>query len=434
MKFTRIALCPILALLINASCSSEAQENRSNQLVPAVEAVQARYGALPLSERFSGIVKAKNQVGIYPEVEAPITKVHAVNGDVVAKGDPLVTLRDRELQERLKQAKADYQIAVAQARQAEARLKEVTNELNRTRRLAEQQLASDAELEAIETKAASAEADYELAQARVDQAQATVDERQEALSRTVVRAPVAGSIGNRNAEIGMLVNSNTQLFTLGKLDTVTVEIVLTDRMLRYIETGMRCDIAAGFGGAMLSAPLTRISPFLHPITHSTEAEIDLPNPDRVLKSGMFVSVDIYYGESEQATLVPLSALYENPATGETGVYAAPAASLSTMHTAVEPGVKPELTDAVNFRFIAVDVVAEGRMSAGVTGVKPEDWVITIGQDLIGADSGAARVRTVDWNWVEKLQTMQREDLLEDIMKKQQSESADSVAAQPLPGS
>ncbi|NIP41305.1 MAG: efflux RND transporter periplasmic adaptor subunit, partial [candidate division Zixibacteria bacterium] len=66
-----------------------------------------------------------------------------------------------------------------------------------------------------------------------------IDERKEALSRTVVRAPVDGTVGNRNAEVGMLVTPNTRLFTLGQMDTVRVEVVLTDRMLAYIEEGQR---------------------------------------------------------------------------------------------------------------------------------------------------------------------------------------------------
>ncbi|NIR94021.1 MAG: efflux RND transporter periplasmic adaptor subunit, partial [Gammaproteobacteria bacterium] len=152
-------------------------------------------------------------------------------------------------------------------------------------------------------------------------AQANVDEQEENLSQTVIRAPVAGSVGNRNAEIGMLVTPNTRLFTLGQLDNIKVEVVLTDRMLNYIEEGQRSEIvASNLISGPVSAPLSRISPFLHPVTHSTEAEIDLANPEGRLKPGMFVTVDIFYGQSERATLVPLSSLYEHPARGATGVY------------------------------------------------------------------------------------------------------------------
>ena len=85
-----------------------------------------------------------------------------------------------------------------------------------------------------------------------------------------------------------------------------------------------------------------------------------------------------------------------------------------------------LTDPVKFKFIPVDIIAKGRMEAGVQGVDADTWVVTLGQDLLTSGSAVARVRTVDWTWVEQLQRLQREDLLSDIMKKQQAAARDSA--------
>lgn len=406
LRKTICLLSLIAAGFFLAGCTGESgsRQNGAGGVVPAVEAVQARYGSLPLTQRLSGVVKAKNQVEIYPEVSAVIVEVYVNNGSIVERGQPLIRLRDKEFQERLRQARAGYQIAVAQLRQAEAQLKEIQAGLKRTEALAEQGLASSTELETVQTQTISAEASVELAKARVEQAQATLEEREENLSQTVIRAPISGSVGNRNAEVGMLVSGSTRLFTLGQLDNVRVEVVLTDRMLSYIEENQRTEIHAPNAPAgSLSAPLSRISPFLHPVTHSTEAEIDLANPDGYLKPGMFVPVDIYYGESEQATLVPLSALYEHPATGVTGVY------VSQVSLDREPvnvgklngGQSVPLTDPVPFEFTAVDVVAKGRMEAGIRGVEPDKWVVTLGQNLLGGESGNARVRPVKWSRVDR---------------------------------
>ena len=411
-------------------CSGDANQNGNgrNRLTPAVEAVQARQGSLPLVERLSGVVKARNQVEIYPEISAIIDSVHVQNGDEVQKGQPLISLRDREFQERFKQAKAAKQIAEAQARQAEARLNEVNSELRRTRALAQKSLTSDAELETIESQAISAEADVQLAHARVEQAAANAAEQEEALRQTVIRAPVSGTVGNRNAEVGMMVGTSTRLFTLGQLDTVRVEIVLTDRMLDYIKNGQRADIQTpNLPSGLLTASLSRISPFLHPVTHSTDAEIDMPNLDHSLKSGMFVTVDIYYGESEKATLVPLSALYENPLTGATGVYVCRDTLNKMQGEEAGSNTTGSLTDPVPFEFVPVEVIAKGRMNAGISGLGPGNWVVTIGQDLFGGQSGDARVRPVNWEWVEELQNLQREDLLEELVKKQQEAGKDSTA-------
>jgi len=413
-------LSVISAALIFSGCSGGSGEIRNgrNRLTPALEAVQAKYGSLPLVERLSGVVKAKNQVEIFSEISGLIKTVHVQNGDEVIQGQPLVSLRDKEFQERLNQSRAAYRIAEAQADQAEARLKEIESGLKRVTALSDKGLTSDAELESMETEAVSARADVKLAQARVEQALATVSERDEDLAQTIIRAPVAGTIGNRNAEIGMMVSSGSRLFTLGQLDSVRVEIVLTDLMLNYIETGQRAEIrSANLPSGILASTLSRVSPFLHPITHSTIGEIDLANPGHSLKSGMFVTVDIYYGESEQATLIPLSALYENPLTGSTGIYVGRDSLNRIPLEPLEVGESGNLTEPVQFEFVPVEILAKGRMSAGIRGVDPGSWVVTIGQDLLGGESGLARVRPVDWAWVEHLQNLQREDLLQEILQK-----------------
>ncbi len=428
MKIHRVVWF-LAAAAILTGCSSENKGTSQTEApIPVVEAVKSSHGTLPLTERLTGVVKAKNQVAIYPEISAPITKVYVKNGEYVERGQPLIRLRDKLLRKQLQQTRAAYQIAVAQARQAEAQLKEIRAELKRTRSLAEKDLASPAELEAVETRAVSAEADLELARARIEQAKANVGEKEEALSKTVVRAPVSGYVGSRDAEVGMLVSGNTRLFTLGRLDEIEVEVILTDRMLNYIKTGQRVEVFKQDAPMEpINGSVSRISPFLNQVTHTTEAEIDLSNPGKELKPGMFAAVDIHYGESEKATLVPLSTLYENPATGITGVY--------LTRDPLSPEASPDsadimnisLTEPRNFEFTEIKVIARGRMEAGVDGIEPGLWVISLGQDLIGADSGKAKVRPVNHEWVHHLQKLQRQDLLREVMRQHQRATADSAS-------
>jgi multidrug efflux pump subunit AcrA (membrane-fusion protein) len=68
---TKAPLAAVLALLaavVLAACGgAEGQENGEGEaVIPAVEAVQARFGALPLRERLTGTVRATGQVDIYP--------------------------------------------------------------------------------------------------------------------------------------------------------------------------------------------------------------------------------------------------------------------------------------------------------------------------------------------------------------------------------
>ncbi len=315
------ALAAGLLLFALACNSGGGAEQRGEAPTPSVEAVAARQGALPLVQRLSGVVKATNQVAINPEIGGVITEVLVRDGDAVKAGQPLLRLRDKEYRDRLAQAAASLQIAEAQQRQAAALAKEAASELARAQGLAAEDLVSKAQLEAAETKAASAQAALDLADARVAQARAGLSEQEQNLAQTEIRAPVAGRVGGRNAEVGMRVDSGTRLFTLGQLDHLIVEIVITDTMLAYLEVGQPAEILPGERAAdPLRARLTRISPFLHPVTHSTEGELEVANAEGRLTPGMFVTVDVFYGESEQATLVPLSALYELPTTGATGVF------------------------------------------------------------------------------------------------------------------
>jgi RND family efflux transporter MFP subunit len=420
----------ILTTMVGCSGNADGGAERSrNKLVPAVEATQARYGSLPLTQRLSGLVKARNQVELYPEISAVVAQVYVQNGDLVESGEPLLRLQDTRFQEQLKQAEASYQIALAQAKQAEAELIQMQARLKRNIDLSEKDLISADEFEDVQTRAIAAEANADLANARVEQAQAAIDERREQLSRTVIMAPVDGTIGNRNAEIGMLVTPNTRLFTLGQLDSVRVEVVLTDVQLSYIEQDQPTEIfskSLQFGS--VTGSVSRISPFLHPVTHSTIAEIDLANPDGALRPGMFVAVDIHYGESEQATLVPLSALWENLSTSRVGVYVSRDREIGESATILKSQQGGGLTNPVSFEFIPVEVLASGRMSAGISGIEQGSWVVTIGHELMGADSGLARVRPIRWERVEELQQLQREDLLEEIMQRQQGGSADSTVS------
>ena len=404
-----------------SACSAD--ENGSGQMgqdiIPAVEVVQAQYGGLPLEERLNGIVSASNQVEIYPRISAPIEEIYVQNGDQVNQGEPLLKLRDTEYRERLRQAEASLRISLAQKRQAEAALGEIDSQIRRERILAERDLSSEMELEQLEARLESARASLELADAQVEQARSTVDEQKDALDQTIIRAPVSGTIGQRGAEIGMLVNNSTRLFTVGDLTQSKITINLTERMLSYISTGNTVRIfSENLPDTVVVSEISRISPFLGAGNFSTQAEIEVENEDRILLPGMFVTVDILYGESEQSTVIPLSAIYRNPQSGVTGVYVATSfGSETTMIQEPEDGAPTSnLSNPTDVEFRPIEVIARGRDAAGVGGIRSGDWVVTVGQNLLVRDnSEIARVRPVEWEDIIDMQRLRPQDLLREIM-------------------
>ncbi len=422
------ALLALSLSLFGVACSSgDSSSQQANgrgegqAVTPSVEAVQAQFGALPLEERMSGTVRALNQVAIYPEVSAPIVSVEAQTGDYVEAGDPLVRLSDDAYQERVRQAEAALRITQANAKSAAADLTEAQAQLRRTEQLAGQQFESEQQLETLRAQVQRAEANAERAQAQVEQARATLDERQTDLRRTVVRAPISGYVGQRNAEVGQRADTGTRLYTMGNLDTVKVLVQVTDKMFSRVRPGQTARILAE--DTVLTASVSRMSPFLSDESYSAEAEIEVDNSEQLLNPGMFVGVDVAYGESQQATIVPMSALYENPDTGERGIFVAP-----TLGTEVpvetpdeyDPQNPPPLSQPTPTEFRAVEILAEGQQTAGVRGIEPGTWVITVGQNLLSTTDERidARVRPMSWSRLIALQQLQDTDLLYRFLDRQ----------------
>jgi HlyD family secretion protein len=394
-------------------------------MLPLVEALQARSGTLPLELRVSGVARAHNQVEIRPEISAVLVESLVASGDQVVKGQPLARLEPDPQQHDLRQGQATVRLAEAEAASARARLAELEAGASRTRKLAEQRMVSELERETQDAQVSAAEAAVKQALARVEEARASLGRRRSTLDKTVVRAPIGGRVGRREAEQGMLVTPATVLFVVGDLDRMIVDVPLTEKMLGQVRPGQTVTLRGpGLGAKPVAAKLSRISPFLAPGSFTTTGEIDVDNGDGRLLPGMFVTADIAVGESQPTTLVPTSALWEDPRTGLIGIYVVAGAG-------GDPG-----PDAVKARLRPVEIRAEGRTIVGVTGVAAGDWVVTLGQHLLsaaagtGPDAGKARVRKASWDRVLELQSRQQEDLLAAFLEKQQRLARAHGAAPP----
>ncbi len=242
----------------------------------------------------------------------------------------------------------------------------------------------------------------------MEQASSNLAERRDDLTKTIIKAPISGIVGVRAAEIGMQVTTSTRLFTIGNLDNVTVRIDVTDSMLTYIKVGQTVHVLpVETNDEPMVGTLTRISPFLNPVARSTVAEIELVNTSRRLQPGMFVPVDILYGQSRTATLVPTSALFTDSNTGREGVY--------RLKAAPETEDESELSKPVDVEFVPLNPFARGASEVAVAELIPGQWVVTLGQNLLATGRSQARVRAVTWEQVMDLQNLRREDLLDEVI-------------------
>jgi RND family efflux transporter MFP subunit len=302
--------------------------------------------------------------------------------------------------------------------------------------MAREGLVSDLDLETQEAQLAAATAQAAQDGARVEQARATVEERRAALARTVVRSPVPGLVGRREIEVGELVDTSTLLFLVGDFANLVVEVSLTQAMLESVEVGTPVEVETGRGTAeTIRAEISRISPFLERSTFSTEAEIDVANREGRLRPGMFVTVNLLHGSTDRATLVPFSALREDPRTGVVHLFVVEDTVGLAEPEAPGTEIPGQPRRVVRRR---VDVVAESRGAAGVRGAGNGEWVVTLGQHLLDeamqateTDRVEARVRPTSWPHVLGLESLQREDLLESFLARQQQMAG--VLGAELPG-
>ena len=416
--------CLLLAGGLAASCggtgedtAGAAERRRGSNVIPVVEVVQLRSGTLPLFERLTGTVRATGEVAIYPQTSGSIVEVLVQNGDAVRKGQPLVRIQTVGSEAQLSQAHSSLAVARAAHEEAQAALRQLEQQYERNAALGREGLVADDTVTTLRSQVEAARAAEARTRAQVEVAQGTIAERADVQDQTTVRAPISGRVGQRNAEVGMRVDDQTPLFIVGRLDNVRVEVPVTQEILRHLKEGQRAEVRAP--GTSIVAAVSRISPFLAAGSYSAEVEIDVPNEDGRLAPGMFVSVDIYYGESGEATLAPASAIYEHPLTGERGVYIASRAPADAASATSGEG-RPE---PVPIAFRDVELIAEGPESVGIRGLEPGAWVVVIGQHLLAAQAGEGpplgRTQAIAWERIMELQRLQRDDLLREFMEKQQ---------------
>lgn len=411
----------VLILLISATftaCEDEPETDGTNFTESVtVEALEQRVGVLPLAHRTTGEMRARNQVDIYPEISARIVSVNVNDGDRVSQGDTLVQLRDDFVREQLNQAEYDYEISRAQLRQSEAELRRLQAQYERVKLLRERELETKLELETLQADIDAAEASVDLAEFQMERALSQVEEQKSNLENTVVRAPIAGVVGNRNAEQGQRVSDGDRLFQIGDTDNMRIHVMLTERMSTVIQPGDRAELVTSLDDNQnpVEAVVERISPFLDPITHTTIAQLEVRQNSSGLQPGMFVTVDIFYGESDRATLIPKTALYDHPVENQTGIYIADMSNVEReleFEDESDERARNITPRPIPVKFVPVHVLAESRGVAGIETLDdPEAWIVTIGQhQLAEMESEEAFVREVDWDHVIDLQNRQSRDM------------------------
>ncbi len=223
-----------------------------------------------------GTVKARESVTVTAKVSEIVQTVHFDSGQEVRAGAPLVTLSDRQQQAALSEAQAS-------ANEADRLLRRQTE-------LVQQQLIARAQVD-------NQRAARDAAQARVAQIRAQLADR-------VVRAPFSGVLGLRQVSPGALVTPGTPIATLDDISRVYVDFPLPESQLSRVGPGQRVDArAVAYPEQRFEGTVQTVDARIDPVTRAVQVRADLPNPQRLLRPGMLINVEIS-GATRSAMLLP----------------------------------------------------------------------------------------------------------------------------------
>lgn len=194
-----------------------------------VETVDADTRTVTQVVTASGKIQPETEVKISPDVSGEIIELPIKEGDFVRKGDLLVRIRPDFYQAQVEQSQAS--VLQAKANEA-ARRSDVLNaelEFNRQKELFNSGAISKTDFDAAENRYKTAQANLEAAQYSVQINEARLSESRENLSRTIIHAPIEGTISILNVELGERVVGTTQMtgtemMRVARLDQMELEV------------------------------------------------------------------------------------------------------------------------------------------------------------------------------------------------------------------
>ncbi len=231
--------------------------------------------------RATGEVEAVQSIELRPEVSGRLDAIYVSEGREVGRGTPLFKVDDAELAAQVARLEAEKDLA--------------EQALQRTRELIERNASSEADLEQAEANARSARAQLQLQQTR--------------LERTVVRAPFAGVVGERFVSVGDYVTPQSALTTLQTVDPQRIGFQVPERYARQLAVGQDVDFeVAAVPGRVFTGTVDFVDPRVQLPGRTILVKARVPNPERLLRPGMFVEARLVTDIRPEAVVVPEDAI------------------------------------------------------------------------------------------------------------------------------
>ena len=230
-----------------------------------------------------GNVETKQNVIIYPEYQGTLSRVFVKEGDRVRKGQTLARIDDGGLGSQLSQL------------EGQAALAKTTFE--RQKRLWEQQIGS--EIQYLQAKTT-----YETSENAVRQLKSQ-------LGKTAITAPFSGVIDDVITEQGTVVSPGQAVFRIVNLDDMYVKADVPERYLSTVVVGKTATLNIPVIGESIETKVRQTGNYINPDNRTFTVEVNVPNPDGIIKPNLSARLKINDYTNEKANLIPLNVISEN---------------------------------------------------------------------------------------------------------------------------
>jgi HlyD family secretion protein len=283
--------------------------SRSAHQAPRYRTALVERGDVSATVSATGTVQPVEQVEVGSQVSGTVYRLNADYNSVVEQGQVLCELEPAAFRARSAQNEA----SVARA---EAALEDGRRQLRRAGELSQQQLVSQADLEAAQVTVQQREADLKSARAML--AASRVD-----LGNTIIRAPISGVVISRNIDLGQTVAASLQapkLFVIARdLTQMQVETSIDEADIGVIHPGLPVTFTVDafpddqFRGEV---SVVRLEPVNAQGVVTYTTVIRTRNPELKLRPGMTANVTVLVARHESVIKVPAAALRFHPPEAE----------------------------------------------------------------------------------------------------------------------
>lgn len=247
---------------------------------PSVIVAEARLDRFVDRVEALGTLRANESVSLTASVTETVTAIHFDDGDRVEAGKILVEMTSAEERALLEEARATVEEAVRQY----DRVKSLEAQGTAARSLLDERLRQ-----------------WETARARLAAIESRLEDR-------LIRVPFAGVVGLRNLSLGALVEPGDLITTLDDDSVMKLEFPVPSTYLGTLDPGLPVIATArAYGDREFTGEVKAVNSRVDPVTRSVLVRAVLPNPDRTLKPGMLMRVELLKNP-RQALVIPEEAL------------------------------------------------------------------------------------------------------------------------------